>query len=373
LNFNIPPKQFINLKSNTFDFESLFELSPDLMCIAGYDGYFKKINSSVVKTLGYTFEELYNKPINNFVCQEDILKTSSIRDKLTKYHTIINFENRYITKTGEIVWLSWTAKASEKEKIVFAVAKNITDKKREEFERIKHISNLSIKNKTYQKLTYTTSHDLRAPVDNVLALLQFINLAELGEENKILINHLGTATAQLKSKLSNYIDNLSKSQETIVKIELIDLKKCLTNVAFSIRNLLEISNVSIKSNFSESKNVMFNVSYLESILLNLISNSVKYARENVSPEISIYTKIENNQTKLFIEDNGLGFDTKKSKDKIFKLHQTFHENKDSKGIGLYLVHMHVTSLGGSIEVESNVNKGTKFSITFNEDLKESSF
>jgi len=72
---------------------------------------------------------------------------------------------------------------------------------------------------------------------------------------------------------------------------------------------------------------------------------------------------------MVFEDNGIGFDMEKVQDKIFGLHQTFHHNEDSKGIGLYLVHTHVTSLGGKISVESEVNKGTKFTITFNKDLR----
>ncbi len=75
------------------------------------------------------------------------------------------------------------------------------------------------------------------------------------------------------------------------------------------------------------------------------------------------------KTELIFEDKGMGFDMKKVKDKIFGLHQTFHHNEDSKGIGLYLVHTHVTSLGGNISVESEVDKGTKFTITFNKILR----
>ena len=257
------------------------------------------------------------------------------------------------------------------DEIIFAVAKDITDKKRQENERIEHISNLSNKNKSFQKLTYTTSHDLRAPVDNVLAILQFINKIELSEENQELIDHLGTATTQLKNNLNTYIDNLTKSQEITIEIESIDFNTCLAEVIYSVRNLLEASNTSIESDFSEAPRVIFNATYLKSILLNLISNAVKYVKEDSSPEISIYTKLENGKTKLIFQDKGMGFSLEETKGRIFKLRQTFHKDRDSKGIGLYLVHMHVTSLGGSIEVESEINKGTKFIITFkNDSLKK---
>lgn len=360
----------MKMKTNAFDFEGLFELSPDLLCISGYDGYFKKINSSVVKTLGYSFEELYSRRINDFIHPSDLRKTDGWREGLTKDHSIVNFENRYLTKSGEIIWLSWTAKAAEEGEIIFAVAKNITDKKREENDRTSHLADLSQRNKNYQQLTFTTAHDLRPPIDNILAIIQLLDPTDLGEENGQLMDILGMATAQLKTKLSTYIDNLSKNHLVKVEIESIDFKSCLSGVTFSIRHLIETSKASIRTDFTEIENVLFSRKYLESIFLNLLSNAIKYARPTVRPEIAIYSKLENGQVKLYLEDNGMGFDLEEVKDKIFGLHQTFHKNPDSKGIGLYLVYTHITSLGGTIAVESEVNKGTRFIISFNDGLVE---
>src|SRR4051812_24270434 len=92
-----------------FKYELFFELSADLLCIAGYDGYFKKVNPAVSNLLGYTMEELHARPINDFVYEEDKEKTSVVRHELTKAKPLRNFENRYVTKSGEIVWLSWTS------------------------------------------------------------------------------------------------------------------------------------------------------------------------------------------------------------------------------------------------------------------------
>ncbi|EHQ24496.1 helix-turn-helix domain-containing protein [Mucilaginibacter paludis] len=119
-----------------FDLEYFFELSPDLLCIAGYDGYFKKINPAVSKTLGYTNKELFAKPINSFVYAEDRDITARKRERLKQDAPLLNFENRYVTKSGDIVWLSWTSMPIKREKVVFAIAKNITSKKKaEEFNR----------------------------------------------------------------------------------------------------------------------------------------------------------------------------------------------------------------------------------------------
>src|SRR5271154_3349967 len=91
----------INL-TDTFNLELFFELSPDLLCVAGYDGYFKKVNPTVSKTLGYTNEELFARPIDDFVHPEDRAITSKKRGSIINDNALLNFDNRYITKSGEI-------------------------------------------------------------------------------------------------------------------------------------------------------------------------------------------------------------------------------------------------------------------------------
>jgi signal transduction histidine kinase len=110
--------------------------------------------------------------------------------------------------------------------------------------------------------------------------------------------------------------------------------------------------------------INFNKAYLKSIFLNLITNSLKYSKKNCLPMISIYSKNNNGTNELIISDNGIGFDMDQVKDKIFGLHQKFNTNIDSNGIGLYLVYNHITNLGGTIRVESEINEGATFIITF---------
>jgi signal transduction histidine kinase len=104
--------------------------------------------------------------------------------------------------------------------------------------------------------------------------------------------------------------------------------------------------------------------YMESMLLNLVTNAVKYAKPGQAPVIYISTKIKDGRKQMIFADEGLGFDMDKVKDRIFGINQKFHDHADSKGIGLYLVHSHVVRMGGQIEVASKVNNGTTFTITF---------
>src|ERR1700761_2387639 len=152
--------------AETFNLELFFELSPDLLCVAGFDGYFKKINPTVSKTLGYTNEELFSRPIDSFVHPDDRQQTHDKRENIKKDNALLNFENRYVTKTGEIVWLAWTSMPIKSDRVVFAIAKNITHKKKLEEERNALLTHLTKINGDLKQLTYSTSHDLRLPVSN---------------------------------------------------------------------------------------------------------------------------------------------------------------------------------------------------------------
>lgn len=126
------------------DLLMLFETTPDLVCIADKIGYFRNFNSAVPLTLGYTREELLAQPIANHMHPEDKEMTLNRRAQLLNGHTMVNFQNRYITKKGKIVWLEWTSVYLPQRELVFAIAKNITARKEmeqqvlEEFVKLKH-------------------------------------------------------------------------------------------------------------------------------------------------------------------------------------------------------------------------------------------
>ncbi len=123
-----------HLVSTTFDLSALFDMTPDLVCIAGKDGYFKKINPAVVQKLGYTEQELFARPIFDFMHPDDRSVTLKEREKLLNGKTMLNFENRYLTKAGETVWLEWTSIYFPEKEVVFAVAKDVTARKRSEID-----------------------------------------------------------------------------------------------------------------------------------------------------------------------------------------------------------------------------------------------
>jgi PAS domain S-box-containing protein len=354
---------------NSYIFEHFFELSADLLCIAGFDGFFKKINPAVSKLLGYTNEELFSKPINEFIYIDDRDFTAKVRRELTKNKPLLNFENRYVTKSGEIVWLSWTSMPIVGEKLVYAIAKNITHNKKLEEERNLLLTKFTKINKDLKKLSYTSSHDLRSPVNNLLSIFSLLDVSKIEDTETLqFIEMLKSTSESLKLALNDYVDILTLKDNAIAQVEELDLNESLKVVMRSISSLIQNSKVIIHANFSEFEKINFNKTYLESIFLNLITNSIKYAKPGCSPIIFVHSRKINGTEQLIFSDNGIGFDMNLVKDKVFGLHQKFHNHIDSKGIGLYLVNNHITSLGGKIEVESEINEGTTFIISFKNEL-----
>jgi PAS domain S-box-containing protein len=135
------------LYTSAFELLPFFELTPDLVCIAGKDGYFRKINQSVIDKLGYTKEELFSRLISSFVHPDDRELTQLTRIKMIEGQPLVNFQNRYIHKNGSIIWLEWTSIYFAAKEVVFAIAKDVTERKlaelevEEKYKRFKGLAN----------------------------------------------------------------------------------------------------------------------------------------------------------------------------------------------------------------------------------------
>lgn len=364
------PKHHISVPKDLFDnykqLENFYKYSPDLLCIASYDGFFKRVNPAVSKILGYSDEELYSKRIMQFVHPDDVESTILHRLSMIRGESKGAHENRYITKSGEIVWLSWTSIPDENSESVFAIAKVITEKKKQEEERNTLLENISVVNQELKHFTRVTSHDLRSPVNNILSIFDLLDVTKIKDPDTLeLINLLKSTTHQLHQTLESYINELIKKDVDLKQPkEELDLEVEFDQVIKSIDSIIQKSKAKIITDFSAFNLIQFNKVYLDSVLLNLITNTIKYSSPNREPIVHLKTQILDGKHQLLIIDNGLGMNLELVKDKIFGLNQTFHNNIDSKGVGLYLVKTHVLAMGGDIEVDSEVDKGTVFTITF---------
>jgi PAS domain S-box-containing protein len=355
----------LNNIETELDLEPFFSQSQDYLCIAGYDGYFRKINPAFIKLMGYTREELFASPISHFVHPEDKQNTAETRAKILEGIPLLHFQNRYLTKSGEIVWLTWTSIPMPEKELIYAISKNITHLKKQEEDRQFRIKYLTSKNSGLTQLSYTTAHDLRSPVNNLISLVNLLDRSKIqDEENLMCLELLEKSIYKLKDTLNNQVDNLKENRLLKRSLEPVNLREVSQTIVDSLRSLIEETGTSFEIDFSEIEFLQVNKFYLHSIFLNLITNSIKYAKPGIPPIISIISRKNEVGSQILFSDNGIGFDMEKNKNKLFELNQVFTDHKDSKGIGLYLVKSYMNSLGGDIEVVSKTGFGTTFTLIF---------
>lgn len=353
------------MQDTEFDFDVFFNLSTELLCVVGLDGCFRKINPAFQKLLGYSEKELNGELITNFIHINDRKTTDIIREKLKGGTPLNNFENRYLSKSGEVLWLSWTSKRVPGKNLIYGMAKLVNPKKEMEAKRNELIKELSSTNEKLKQLTIIISHDLRSPVNNLLALFDLLDNEQFQDQETIeIVDLLQKSTMALKTRLDDFLTSLKKEELLFIKVESLSFQDILNQSTSAIKSLIKNSNAKIISNFSEVPTIHFNKSYLESVFLNLISNAIKYTRPDIGPVIKIRSYSKAGITLLSVKDNGIGFDMEKVEKKIFGFDQKFHNNEESQGIGLYLVHNHVAALGGKIEVKSKPDRGTEFVVYF---------
>jgi PAS domain S-box-containing protein len=186
-----------------------FELTPDLVCIAGKDGYFRKINQSVIDKLGYTREELFSRLISSFVHPDDREVTHSERVKMIEGQPLINFQNRYIHKNGSIIWLDWTSIYFPDQEIVFAIAKDVTRRKETEkqiedkYNRFKGLAN-HFKGSIERDRKYL-SIELHEELAQLLAVL------------KIDIDWIKARQTELPDEISKRLEHAGGITELLIK------------------------------------------------------------------------------------------------------------------------------------------------------------
>jgi light-regulated signal transduction histidine kinase (bacteriophytochrome) len=249
--------------------------------------------------------------------------------------------------------------------LVYAIAKDITHIKQMEVNRNKVLAELTQTNDHLKKLNYTTAHDLRAPLTNLILLFKMLDTESITDsEVAHQIELLKAESHRIKEKVDRYVDHIKQENTPQEKIHNIRFSKVFEFVKESLSQYIVESGSVIDTDFKNCPTVVFNEVYLESIFLNLISNAIKYAHPDRKPIINIETRKRGDKKQLVFSDNGIGLDIKSKEKSMFELGSHFSEHSDSKGIGLYLIHNYMTSMGGGVEVSSTPNEGSTFILTF---------
>lgn len=350
-------------------YKFFFTSSCDLTCIANTRGYFEVLNPNWVKVLGHSEKELLENTFLSFIHPEDVDSTLKEIEKLKSSVITVSFVNRYRKKDGSYLYFEWTTTPDPITKKLYAIARDITDrivaeanlkKTKNDLELL--ANHLQTQNNRLLNFAYITSHNLRSPVSNLNSLLSFYKESTSNEYKEMLLTKFETVVVHLTSTLNELIDALKTQMDLSKEKELITFYEIFEKVKETFAGHIIESSAVVTADFIKAENIQYPKSYLESIMLNLVSNAIRYRSSTRTPKIHFQTELINDDILLIVSDNGIGIDLIKHGDELFGLNKTFHNHPESKGVGLYITKNQVEALGGQILVESEVDKGTTFKI-----------
>ncbi len=347
------------------EFRQTFWYAPIGMALLDLKGTILRINPTMCDTFGFTEKEMLELDKKIISHPEDAIITGDLVKKLLNEESeSFQQERRYYNKNKKLIWgiLSMSAVKNDKGVISHFVmlVNDITDKKL-------LTENLTEHNDRLQNYAHIVSHNLRSHTGNLAMLLE---LSEIDDKQRIdeeLFEHIKAASANMNetvSHLSEIVEIQNLIKNTLVPQNLQKrIKKALENVQATLSQIN--GKVSIKVN--EDFMVYAIPSYLDSILLNMLTNAIKYRSPNQPLLIKIAAENSNGRTSLSFTDNGLGIDLERYGTKIFGMYKTFHDHKNAKGIGLFMTKNQLEAMGGGIEVISKPNVGSTFTIYFKDE------
>lgn len=224
---------------------------------------------------------------------------------------------------------------------------------------------LRAKNKGLLNFANTVSHNLQSYASNFAGILDLMEHAKTENEKQQMILHLKTVSKAFSATVANLSEIADVENHGALKMQPVNLYQSIETVCQILKIQIENSNAVVLNKVARDLMVNANAAYLESIILNLLTNAIKYHQPGRYPVIEFDCSTSStNELVLKVRDNGLGINLPKYKDQLFGVFKTFHGNKDAKGIGLYITKFQVEAMGGQIDVESEELKGSTFIIRF---------
>ncbi len=313
--------------------------------------------------LGKDDFEFYDEATATSSREEDLYVMQSLKPILQKETINVKKDGTVTTfMTSKLPLIGDDGKA----KGLVGLSWDITDIKQKEKELRDLINVTSLQNKQLINFAHIVSHNLRSHTANFSMLLEFLVNEQDEKEKESIVKMLTEASDNLLETLDNLNEVVAISTNINLEKKPVVLKEKIANVEQNLSAFLKKNNARIINKIPDNFEVKVIPAYIDSILMNFITNAVKYKDPERDPVIELSVKKNKSYAILSIEDNGLGIDLKKYGDKLFGMYKTFHHNSDARGIGLFITKNQVEAMNGKITVESEVGKGSTFNIYFNE-------
>jgi PAS domain S-box-containing protein len=248
----------------------------------------------------------------------------------------------------------------------FGTCTDIEDHKKAEEELVDKNLELERINQDLDSFVYTASHDLKLPIVNMAGIFNELTLSTDFKDPDAhqLISMFNKSLEQIYVTI-NDLAEVVKVQKSQTRVhELLNLQDVTEKVKISIQDTLQVTGATITTDFAEVPALAFGKANLKSIFYNLISNGIKYRKQDHKPVIHLSSSRKGDYVELKVQDNGIGIDMNKHQNKLFQMFKRFHNHVSGSGLGLYIVNRLLTNRGGYINIESTINEGTTFYLYF---------
>lgn len=342
-------------------FSNAFDYAPIGMALVSLSGSWLKVNLSLCKLFGYTPKDFMNLTFQDLTHPDDLDEDLQLLNQLVDGEIeSYRLEKRYFHANGNLIWaqLNVTLVRDGDMPLYFvSQIKDITERK-------KSMETIQNQNGRLLNFAHIVSHNLRSHASNIRMLANMAIEEIVPEEKEELMRLLDANSLNLMETLGHLND--------VVKVHDQDRAKRLSiNLSQEVQRVIKILNASIRQTnavfdvkIPEQVTIDFDPAYLESVLLNIIGNCLKYKHPSRDPYIHITYERSEGRSLFAITDNGLGINLELHGHKLFGMYKTFHRHPDARGVGLFMVKNQIDAMGGKIWADSEVGKGTTFYIEF---------
>ena len=354
--------------------DRLFELSLDLLCTAGLDGYFKRVNPAFERVLGWSTKELTSAPFLDFVHPDDREATVAEVEKLSGGAVTIDFENRYRCDDGSYKWLAWRAMPVPEEGLIFAVARDISAQKEVEHERERLFAVLEAQNDRLRKLDRMRSdmlasitHELKTPINSVRGFLSLVLKGKAGTLGSDQRKYLAIAHRNT-DRLIRLADDLlliarAESGRLDLRLGEVELERVVRDSVESERLRAQEQDVVLEIYADSLPRIAGDGTRLAQLADNLVGNAIKFTPPGGRVEVRL--ERDDRRVRLVVADSGIGIseaDQARIFDAFYRAVDVKEQPIPGTGLGLAISKAIVDGHGGRIEVESREGEGTTFTV-----------
>jgi PAS domain S-box-containing protein len=366
------------LRESEERFRFLAENVPGVIYLCREDEHFSNIfiSANIEKITGYSNREFLDGTIDisDLIHRDDFSRVDREFNEAIRLKAPFSIEYRIVHRSGLVKWVKESGSGiigKDGMRLIEGYISDITERKKADEALLLSKVNLEAatlelqqQNDQLNEFAHIISHNLRAPVGNIQALISLLTEDSSKEEYQLVFQNLQKTAVNLRETLNELLDLLRINKEHGRERTSIQFVDVLTKVKEDMMGEILNANAWIVADFGRCPTVNYYKPYLESIVLNLLSNALKYRMPGRDPEVRFETELIKDKPVLRVRDNGRGIDLDQHGKDIFGLRQVFHGNPDAHGVGLFLIKTQVEALGGKISVESVVDQGTTFTIEF---------